>query len=145
MTLEFGSVYWKSGKKSADNHFIVVLGVDDANNEVWHQHMTSQVQKLFKFPNGQKPRVDIDTVTFLNYDKYSYLDRDTCVMLMYGVSKENRKVFEQNIASNVYKLQPALIEHNKRYLILTLKCSTEHSRLSDEERKKIIAHYALTN
>jgi len=145
--LDFGTVYWKPGSKtsgSPERHFIVILGVDEANKQVWYQTLSSQIKQVFQFPNEKPPIIDVDAVAFLNYKKYSYLDKDTCIMMARGVSKENKAVFEQNVMDNRYKLQGKIIDHNKKSLLLTLKCAAEHFRLTEDERRQIIQHYSAT-
>lgn len=142
--LEFGTVYFKSGitrQGSPEEHFIVVLAVDEPNKLVWYQTLTSQVHQVFKFPSGKPPRIDIDTVAFLNYQKYTYLDRDTCIMMQYGVTKESKSVFKYNIQNGQYKLKGKIIDHNRKSIMLTLKCATEHANLSEAERARIFQHY----
>jgi hypothetical protein len=64
--------------------------------------------------------------------------------MTYGVTKESKAVFEQNVKNKRYKPQGKIIDHNKISLILSLKCATEHYRLSESERLKISNHWAAT-
>lgn len=141
---EFGTVYFKPGlaqKGSPDEHLIVVLSVDELNKNVWYQTLTSRVEKIFKFSYGKHPRIDVDAVAFINYQKYAYLDRDTCIMMQYGVVKEAKSVFEYNVQAGQYILKGKILDDNKKSLLLILKCAAQYGKLSEIERKAIFSHY----
>jgi len=140
---EFGTVYWKQGQakyNSPEQHFLVVLAIDEENKQVWYQTLSSHIEHIFQFPAAGRPHIDVDAVAFLNYQKYSYLSKDTCIVMMHGVNKENKSVFEQNVQSGTYKLKGKIINHNKKSVLLSLKCATEH-KLSEYERMQIVRHY----
>lgn len=143
-SIKFGEIYFKRGRlksklsKSSDGHYVVVLGVDPKSNSVLYQSLGSGLDKVFAFPNTKKPPfIDVDTVSFLNHRKYSdLLDRDTCIMMYYGVDVEPMSVF----LSPRYKIRGVLSDHNKRALMISLIPSRSY-KLSVAESALIVDAY----
>ena len=129
---------------SPEAHFIVVLNVDVPGNEVWYQSFSSQIQHVIQLPGEPAPHIDVDATAFINFRKYSFLDKETFVPMWYGVTKENKIAFEDGIRNGLYKLEGKIIDHNRKYLVQVLKCATEESRLSEYDRKMIASYYFAT-
>jgi hypothetical protein len=143
LPLKFGEIYFRRGRynkvsKSSDGHYVVVLGVDVKANCVLYQSLGSGLDKVFEFPNAPKPPfIDVDTVSFLNYRKYpSLLNRDTCIMMYYGVDMESIPVF----LSKRYKKCGMLSDHNKKALMVSLIPSRSY-KLSISESLMIVDAY----
>lgn len=134
--IKFGEIYFKRGhlknklSKSSDGHYVVVLGVDTLANSVLYQSLESGLNKVFAFPNAVRPPfIDVDTVSFLNYRKYSnLLYKDTCIMMYYGVDTESIPVF----LSPRYRECGMLSDHNKKALMVSLIPSRSY-KLSNAE------------
>lgn len=141
--LKFGEIYFRRGhyskiSKSSVGHYVVVLGIDTKANTVLYQTLESGLNKIFDFPNTHKlPYIDVDTVSFLNYRRYSsLLDRDTCIMMYYGVNAESMPVF----LSQRYRKCGMLSDHNKKALMVSLIPSRSY-KLSVSESLMITDAY----
>ena len=143
-SIKFGEIYLKKGvwkgklSRSSDGHYVVALGIDRNTNEVLYQTLESGLNKVFHFPNEiRQPHIDVDSVSFLDYRKYSgLLSKDTCVMMYYGVDKEPISVF----LSPRYKKCGILSDHNKKALLVSLIPSRSY-KLSVAESALIVDAY----
>ncbi len=163
--LSFGDIYWIPRKyaprKTIGDHWGVVLYASESEQLVIIKTLSSrlfwvffdfglfvdnqcQSCKSFKeykiqgiignYNKNIKP-IDVDCVTFLNHDKYSFLNRSTFLAAC-DIFKDNYFDFYTKMQSKKYIFNGSLLSHNKRNFLFNIRYSND---LSDSERKKILS------
>lgn len=142
--LSFGQIYWipKNIRRPYAEHFVVILGLDKTNKNVLFQSFTSQISHVFQFPDSKtRPHIDVDAVSFLDYQKYSsFLYKDTGVFMWYGVQKENMHSFEYLVKAGRYKYFGKIKKEHAENLLVSLRPATNY-KLTPNDRALIMSHY----
>ncbi len=157
--------------KQIAGHFFVLLCTLEDKNEIIYQTLSSRVWRVFpklnllfganscincgrdyftredyehhnKYGSYLSP-IDIDNIHFLNYNKYSFLNRETFISFgdRAGIVKDNFFEFWNKISDGSYPFYGHLADFNKKSLVLTLEGS---SKIDDICKKEILDYYKET-
>jgi len=158
--MRFGDIYWIPMKyapsRGIGNHWVVLLFSNAADNLIYYQTLSSGIYKIFPsfglFADGQcksctKFRenelylrykkvpttfLDVDAITFLNPNKYSFLNKETYIHVR-RIEKDGYFDFANKISTKKYHFAGTLSKFNKRSAINALSSSDQISLCEKEE------------
>lgn len=155
--MNFGDVYFiprnKHSNPLLEGHWVVLLYGDEYN--VYLQSFCSKMVKVFpnfscrncvikehapvyiKYKNNPRLYLDTDILTFINFNKYKFLSRETYLSFK-NICKDNYFNFNDLVAKNRYKYCGKLNLENQRGILLSIRNSTEISRV---EKDQIFGYY----
>lgn len=163
----FGDIFWIPKSKQTPNvasHWVVLLYENSGEKIIYCQTLQSRIFKIFpnfgslsdlqcrscsanikardylKYKNNKFLFLDIDTVTFLNFNKYYFLRRETFVCLK-RIEKFNYFDFNDKVSRRIYKFAGTLSDHNKKHSLLAMRASSE---LNLQEKHCMADYYSLT-
>ena len=167
--MRFGDIYWVPEKyaplRGIGKHWVVLLFFNKARNIVYYQTLASGIYKIFpsfglfadeqcqsctKFKEYELHRLyknvpatflDVDSITFLNPNKYSFLRKETFLGFGNKVVKDNYFDFTQKVSSGKYQFQGVLSNFNKRSAITAMSLSSKE--ISNVEKNEIMDFFRL--
>jgi len=163
---KFGDIYWIPANQhpTLSNHWVVLLYIDKENKLVYIQSLSSRIYQVFpnfgsfrniycpncsvdnkinsfkKYLTNKSSYVDIDNVTFLNHNKFTFLSKETYISLS-TIEKDIYFDFEQKVLKNTYKHCGELARNNAQSSIIALRTS---KKLNEKEVTSIVDFYKNT-